>query len=84
MSSENEPIATLTSGAYKAEVYTCALPSEFIIRFVDGSGTVLEQIDMTGVSTYRQRESEIMDRLRILESGAKPPEPTDLAAAGEY
>ena len=84
MSSETEPIATLTSGAYKAEVYSCQLPSEFIIRFVDGAGTVLEETNMTGVSTYRQRETEIMDRLHAFETGDKPAEPIDLQASGEY
>ncbi len=84
MASLDEPIATLTSGTYRAEVFACALPSEFIVRFYDGASVLLEQIDLTGVSTYRLREAEIMDRLRTLEAGGTPPEPTELAAPGEY
>ncbi len=84
MPTGTEPIATLTSGEYKAEIYSNELPGEFTIRFLDGAGGVLEETTMTGVSTYRQRESEIMQHLQSFIVGAGTPPPLDLSSPGEY
>ena len=79
MPSGTEPIATLTSGAYKAEIYSCELPGEFTIHFLDAAGALLEETTMTGVSTYRQRESEIMEHLQSFNVGAGTAAPVDLS-----
>lgn len=84
MPTEAEPIATLTSGVFKAEIFSGELPGEFTIRFLDGAGSVLEETKMSGVSTYRQRESEILERLQTFALGEEPAEPADLSASGEY
>lgn len=84
MATQTDLIATLTSGSYKAEVYGCDLPGEFVVHFVDAEGNVLESSNMTGVSTYRQREKEIMERLQTFASGETPADPADLSASGEY
>jgi hypothetical protein len=84
MSTPTGPIATLHQGGYKAEVYSSDLPGEFTIRFLDGQDQVLESINMTGVSTYRQRESEILDRLRSFAAGKSPGDAAELSASGEY
>ncbi len=84
MSSHADPIATLTSGAYKAEIYSNDLPGEFTIRFLDSAGSLLESTTLSGVSTYRQREDEIRTRLDAFAAGTTPPDPADLSSAGEY
>ena len=84
MPTGTEPIATLTSGDYKAEVYSSELPGEFKIRFLDGAGNLLEETTMTGVSTYRQRESEILEHLQSLMVGAGTAPPVNLSSPGEY
>lgn len=84
MSTPAEPIATLHHGKFRAEIFSTDLPGEFIVRFLNGEGHELESITLTGVSTYRQRETEITDRLRAFADGEEPGDPADLAAAGEY
>src|ERR1700761_5403905 len=68
----------------KAEIYEKALPGEFTVVYRDESGKVLEESDLTGVSTYRQRSAEIEDRLRQLCAGINLPAPAELASSGEY
>ena len=81
---DEQPVGTFEYSGLKAEVYSSDLPGEFKIVFRDSAGKTLEETPLTGVSTYRQRESEIMERLRQLSEGkSTAPEP-DLASSGEY
>ncbi len=77
------PLATLENGSCKAEIYEAALPGQFSVRFLSGDGTVLAEESLTGVSSYRQREQEIIQRLdefcRGVEVKTEP-----LADSGEY
>lgn len=77
-------VGTLTFAEYKADVYSASTPGEFRIVYQDASGKVLEEAPLTGISSYRQRESEIIDRLRQLHEGAQPPKTPYLGDAGEY
>ena len=62
-------VGTLTHGAYKAQVFSTSLPGEFRVAYCDGDGKTLEESPLTGISSYRQREAEINDRLRELADG---------------
>jgi hypothetical protein len=79
----NTPLATLEQGQCKAEIYETALPGQFSIRYCDSAGAVLAEEPLTGVSSYRQREQEILSRLQELCEGGKP-QPAELADSGEY
>ncbi len=76
-------LTTLTQGDFKVEIFSSDLPGEFTLRFLDGAGQLLEESKLSGVSSYRQREPEIMQRLQAFAGGVEPP-PSDLASAGEY
>lgn len=78
-----EPIGTLTYSNYKADIYSTQLPGEFNIIYRDSSGKTVEEAPLTGVSTYRQRESEIRDHLQQLAEGKKAKVP-DQGDPGEY
>jgi hypothetical protein len=78
------PIGTIEHDGCKAEIYEKALPGEFTVVYRDESGKVLEESDLTGVSSYRQRSAEIQDHLHALCRGLKPPPDPDLQSPGEY
>ena len=78
------PLATIEGGGCSAEIYEQAMPGQFTILYRNAAGEVLEEAELTGVSTYRQRESEIKDHLAQICAGLKPSDPDALAAAGEY
>jgi hypothetical protein len=81
----DNPIATIERHGCKAEIYEQALPGQFTILYRSAAGEVLEQAELTGVSTYRQREAEINDHLEQICSGLNPPPPPEaLADSGEY
>ena len=77
-------IATIERHGCKAEIYEQALPGQFTIVYRSASGEVLEEAELTGVSTYRQRESEINDHLEQICAGLNPPPPEEMADSGEY
>ncbi len=81
---ESESIGTVKYGALRAEVYSMSTPGEFKIVYLDGNGHEIEEQALTGVSTYRQREPEILQRLRDLSEGKSGKSGPDLEAAGEY
>ncbi len=81
---DDQPLGQFEYGSVRAEIYSTNLPGEFNIVYRDASGKVLEQGLLTGVSTYRQRESEIMDRLKELSKGEAGPPSADLTSSGEY
>lgn len=84
---ENMPaqlVDTLTFADLRAEIYSSDLPGEFKIIYRDSTGHALEEAPLTGISSYKQREPEILARLQQLKEGAKTPETPDRGDAGEY
>ena len=77
-------VGTLSYQDLKADVYSTSAPGEFRIVYLDASGKQLEEAPLTGISTYKQREAEIIDRLRQFSEGAKPAETPYQGDAGEY
>jgi hypothetical protein len=77
------PLATLEQDQCKAEVYEEALPGQFSIRYYDPNGAVLAEEALSGVSTYRLREQEILARLRELCEGGHI-KSGELEDSGEY
>jgi hypothetical protein len=81
---EDQPVGTLTYSDLKADVYSTSLPGEFKVIYRDSTGSILAEEPLSGVSTYRQREPEILDRLHQLsERGTLAPN-SALADSGEY
>jgi hypothetical protein len=77
------PLAVLDNGKCKAEIYETALPGQFTVRYVDVKGATICEEPLSGVSSYHQREREILDRLQQLCEGEKPKSAV-LADPGEY
>ncbi len=84
MSSNGQLVGTVTYGDYKAEVFSTNLPGEFRVAYQNGGGETLEEAPLTGISSYRQRESEISCRLKELAEGAPVPPTPDQGDSGEY
>jgi len=77
------PLAKLERGSCKAEIYETALPGQFIVRYSNLAGDTLAEEQLSGVSSYHQREGEIIGRLESFCSG-EPPKSAQLADSGEY
>lgn len=77
-------VGTLNYQDWKAEIYSTSVPGEFRVVYLDPSGTEMEEAPLTGISTYKQREGEIIDRLRQFSTGAKPDKTPYQGDAGEY
>ncbi len=77
-------VATLNYKNCQADIYSTGAPGEFKVIYRDGNGNTLEEAPLTGISTYKQREAEIVDRLRALCEGARPARTPDQGDAGEY
>ena len=81
---DEQLVGTLTHGAFKADVYSTERPGEFRIRYHGRDGQAIEDVPLTGVSSYKQREDDIIAHLRDLEQlGTNAPK-ANLADAGEY
>jgi len=81
---DEQQVGMLTFSGYTAQVYSTNTPGEFRVIYQDPGGRTLEEAPLTGISTYHQRESEILARLRQFRDGA-PPAPTPyLGDSGEY
>ncbi len=78
------PIATLERHGCKAEIFEQALPGQFTITYKNAKGEVVEEAELTGVSTYRLREAEIKEHLEQICAGLPAPPPEELSDAGEY
>lgn len=76
-------LATLEQGKCKAEIYETALPGQFCVRYYDSAGTMVNEDELTGISTYKQREDEIMQRLQTLCVG-EAVKSGQLSDPGEY
>ena len=81
---DEQLVGTLSYGNYKAEIFSTSMPGEFKVSYQDASGKQLEEVPLTGISSYKQREGEITTRLRQLSEGAKPQSEPDRGDAGEY
>jgi hypothetical protein len=82
---EQTAVATVTDADWKAEIFSTAVPGEFRVVYQDAEGHVVEEARLTGISSYHQREGEILDHLRKLRSGELTPQKTpDLSDPGEY
>jgi hypothetical protein len=77
-------VETLSDGDFKAEIYSLSMPGEFRVVYRKASGRVLEEGFLTGISTYKQRASEIQARLHQLAHGAQPSPNPDRGDSGEY
>lgn len=77
------PIGTIEEGGCKALVYEAEMPGQFTIQYIGQDGRVLCEEPLTGVSSYRQREQEIRDRLSQLCQGREP-DGAALSDSGEY
>ena len=69
---EGEVVATLTHDDFKAEIYSLNIPGEFKVVYSSPGGETIEEQTITGISSYHQREPEIMTRLHDLSRGATP------------
>jgi hypothetical protein len=82
---EEMSVRTLAEAGWKAEIYSTAIPGEFRVVYEDDQGHTVEQTRVTGISSYHQREGEILDHLHKLRTGEIVPEqPVDLSDPGEY
>lgn len=77
-------VDTLTYADLRADIYSMELPGEFKVIYRDSSGNQLEEVPLTGISSYKQREPEILARLRALSEGAQTRRTPDRGDAGEY
>lgn len=77
-------MGTLTYSDLKADVYSTSLPGEFKVVYRDAAGATLAEEPLSGVSTYRQREPEILGRLQELSQQGKLSPTAELADSGEY
>jgi hypothetical protein len=76
-------LTTLEHGRCKAEIYETLLPGQFSVHYRNEKGDVLAEESLTGVSSYRQREDEIIARMEEFCKGMRPEAP-ELADPGEY
>ena len=81
---EEQFITSLTHKNYKADIFSTEIPGEFKVCYHGPGGEVLEEVPLTGISSYKQREDEIKGRLKQLSEGAKPQAVPDVGDAGEY
>ena len=77
-------VDTISYAGLSAEVYSTNLPGEFKVIYRDSAGNQLEEVPLTGISSYKQRKPEILDRLRQLSEGGSVPRVPDRGDAGEY
>ena len=80
---EEELVATFTVADMKADVYSLSIPGEFKIVYRAHDGRILEESPLTGISSYKQREPEIMARLKQLSEGANPATMRSLGDPGD-
>jgi hypothetical protein len=81
---DEQLVGTLRAGDYKAEVFSLSIPGEFRVEYQGPGDTKLEEDMLAGISTYKQREREIVARLHELAGGATPRETKEAGDAGEY
>jgi hypothetical protein len=81
---DEQLVGTLNFENYRADIFSTSAPGEFRVVYLDASGKTVEVAPLTGISTYHQRESEIVEHMRELKAlGNKAPR-SDLGDPGEY
>ncbi len=81
---DEQLVDTFKRGDWSAEIYSMSLPGEFEVVYRNSQGDEVERMTVTGVSSYHQRENEILARLEHLRKGGGSGEKPDLGDAGEY
>jgi hypothetical protein len=81
---DEQLVHTYTRGDWTAEIYSSSMPGEFQVVYRNSRGDEVERINVTGVSSYHQREKEILARVDQLRKGGGSGEKPDLGDAGEY
>lgn len=81
---DRQLVGTLAYATWRADVFSTNAPAEFQVVYHDGTGKPVEEAPLTGISSYKQREAEILERLRQLSEGASPEKTPYLGDAGEY
>jgi len=81
---DEQLVRTLTRGDWTAEIYSLSLPGEFDIVYRNNQGNEVERVTVTGISSYHQREAEIITHLEQLQKGDPSEARPDLEDAGEY
>lgn len=81
---DEQLVHTLTRGDWIAEIYSLSMPGEFEVVYRNSLGNEIERVTVTGVSSYHQRETEIITHLEQLEKGDLSAAKPDLEDAGEY
>ncbi len=81
---DEQLVGSLKYGEYKADIFSTSMPGEFKVIYHDPRGNPVVEAPLTGISSYKQREREILDNLKRLSDGAKPPQTPDQGDAGEY
>lgn len=81
---DTQLVDTLTNGDVRADIYSTSLPGEFKVIYRDSAGKQLEEVLLTGISSYKQREPEILGRLQQLQEGAPARRTPDRGDPGEY
>lgn len=80
---EEQLVHTYTREGWTAEVYSLSMAGEFQVVYRDGGGREVQRVTITGVSTYHQREEEILCQLEDLQTGV-PADNSKLQDSGEY
>lgn len=81
---DEQLVGTLRAGRYKAEVFSLSIPGEFRVEYHGPGNVKIEEDMLAGISTYKQREHEIVARLNELAAGATARGDRDAGDAGEY
>ena len=81
---DEQLVHTLTRGDWSVAIYSMSMPGEFEVVYRNGQGDEVERATVTGVSSYHQREAEIIKRLEQLRKGDFSAAKPDLDDAGEY
>jgi hypothetical protein len=81
---ETQLVGTLTDAGYKAEIFSTNMPGEFKVIYQNPHGEHLEEAPLTGISSYKQRQNEILEHLHKLAHGEALPQVPDLGDSGEY
>jgi hypothetical protein len=81
---DEQLVRTITRGDWTAEIYSLSMPGEFEVMYRNSQGNEIERVTLTGVSSYHQREAEIITHLEQLEKGDLSAAKPDLEDAGEY
>jgi hypothetical protein len=81
---DEQLVRTLTRGDWTAEIYSLSMPGEFDVVYRNNQGNEVERVTVTGISSYHQREAEIITHLEQLQKGNLSAAKPDLEDAGEY